>query len=98
MGGVYICVNKTPKNLYHIFNPCRTSGTSKKPNTMKTASILILSLFALCFFQNDLEAQNMTQGTKVIQAGIGLGGWGGTAYTSQTPIISATLEMGVWEV
>ena len=61
---------------------------------MKTfGKLFILALFA--FASTNLEAQTpMTQGTKIVQAGIGLGGWGGV-YTSQTPIISGTFMMGI---
>ena len=55
----------------------------------------IFSMALVCLFATPSEAQNlMSKGTKVIQAGAGVGGWSGT-YTSQTPILSGSFAMGI---
>ena len=57
--------------------------------------IQTLICLALFFISNNLSAQSaMMKGTKVVQAGVGFGGWADT-YTSQTPIMSATFMMGI---
>jgi hypothetical protein len=54
----------------------------------------ISSLLAFIFFTINLShAQHMQAGTRMVQAGLGLGGW--ATYSSQTPIISASYMHGI---
>lgn len=62
---------------------------------MKTVFKTFVFILCTAFALSNLQAQTpMTKGVKVVQGGIGLGGWSGT-YTSQTPILSGTFMMGV---
>jgi len=60
---------------------------------MKTITQIAIVFFSF-LFATSLSAQSFDQQTKILQGGIGLGGWAGT-YTSQTPILSVTYEQGL---
>ena len=60
---------------------------------MKTLFKLTVLIALLASVSTQISAQRMEEGTRLVQAGIGLGGW--ADYSSQTPILSASYMHGI---
>lgn len=62
---------------------------------MKIKVLLFATLFALGFFTVNAQSQLFQKGDKVVNLGIGFGGYGTFGYHVSVPPVSASLEVGI---